>query len=528
MSPRLSSYPTRPSTADATWVCPSFRDPSHEKTLNCIDGDNDSRILVTTRIRGLLKNSTELEMGLLSPDDALKLLLSSADLQEAWEVWQETNPTCDPDLQSDEHRIALEICELCGFLPLALAIAGGMTADQGQGFTEDVLEHLRESRDLEDEEGMTLENRVIASSLKMLNQGQGKNKALVEKVFRFFAVFPEDVPVPASFFNTFAPTLTNETSDRKARITVGSSLGTLLKYNLIKGSLSAGSGVFMHDIVRDFVINEHSSKDLRALQQTVVEVILAARPEGGFRPSGFSAASSFEGYATRQLFWHFRGALLEGEEPPDAWITHPDRVVMGNVSVAVGLHRMTALSETREAAGELVRAAQASWASSMMKGLPQATLNDLVHHSAELLERADDSDIVEFELEVLALACIHDFGSPRNLKVVSRQRALAKVPGLGTHESKLAEALTHLSDVLVRMGLFGAERNLEAALESVREMARLFVEAGNLSDNPSIQNYCLKIHSTISFGYVCAAASSLESWNPDDFSGGEEGLVEGE
>ena len=35
-----------------------------------------------------------------------------------------------------------------------------------------------------------------------------------------------------------------------ARLAVGSCLGTLLKYNLLKGSLGAGSGVFMHDIVR--------------------------------------------------------------------------------------------------------------------------------------------------------------------------------------------------------------------------------------------------------------------------------------
>ena len=38
-------------------------DPCHEKPLNCIYADNGSRLLVTTRIRGLLKNSSEVSVG---------------------------------------------------------------------------------------------------------------------------------------------------------------------------------------------------------------------------------------------------------------------------------------------------------------------------------------------------------------------------------------------------------------------------------------------------------------------------------
>ena len=84
--------------------------------------------------------------------------------------------------------------------------------------------------------------------------------------------------------------LTNEKSEKKAKITVGSCLGTLLKFNLIKGSLTTGHGVFMHDVIRDFVINVHSPDELRALQKSVVDVMLAARPEDGFHASNFTAA----------------------------------------------------------------------------------------------------------------------------------------------------------------------------------------------------------------------------------------------
>ena len=37
-------------------------DPKHEKPLNCIDPDNASRLLVTTRMRGLLRNCAEVDV----------------------------------------------------------------------------------------------------------------------------------------------------------------------------------------------------------------------------------------------------------------------------------------------------------------------------------------------------------------------------------------------------------------------------------------------------------------------------------
>jgi hypothetical protein len=106
---------------------------------------------VTTRIRGLLKNSAEVDVGILSKEEGLKLLLSSADVM-------------DVDEASDEYRIAGEIVELCGRLPLTLAIAGGMVADNPDGFTDEVVELMKEDRlreqDDEDDSGVTLEERV--------------------------------------------------------------------------------------------------------------------------------------------------------------------------------------------------------------------------------------------------------------------------------------------------------------------------------------------------------------------------------
>lgn len=72
-------------------------DPCHEKPLNCIYADNGSRLLVTTRIRGLLKNSSEVSVGVLSENEAFELLLSSASMGE--ECIQEGG---------SEHRVSMD------------------------------------------------------------------------------------------------------------------------------------------------------------------------------------------------------------------------------------------------------------------------------------------------------------------------------------------------------------------------------------------------------------------------------------
>ena len=77
-------------------------DPKHEKPLNCIDVDNaSSRLLVTTRIRGLIKNSAEVDVGVppsssspsADPDVSDSLLSSSsAAVPLAAPLWRTAGP----------------------------------------------------------------------------------------------------------------------------------------------------------------------------------------------------------------------------------------------------------------------------------------------------------------------------------------------------------------------------------------------------------------------------------------------------
>ena len=327
--------------------------------------------------------------------------------------------------------------------------------------------------------------------------------------------------------------LADQKNERKATLLVGESLKKLSKFNLLKGSLSGGSGggigLYMHDVVRDYVIHQHSDAELRALQRSVVDIFLAARPmPDGFRASTFTAAGTFEGYAARQLFWHFRGALEEGEEPPDAWIVHTDTAVVSNAAGAVGLDAVMALSKAREGAGELVRAAEASWAASLMKDIDMMTLNDLVFRTADLLESANDQRAAQFECRVLAVAFICDIGTPRNSKAQAHMKELGaslRKAGKATFESNTGEALaTYEVETIANSATTGHERNLEASLAGVIEHNRLYIEASRLTDNPSLKNfYCGLMHPGV-LGFHLAS-SHLPNWDPCQFGCSEEGMI---
>ena len=153
------------------------------------------------------------------------------------------------------------------------------------------------------------------------------------------------------------------------------------------------------------MIHQHSDEELRTLQRKVVDAVLAARPEpGGFPPIAAVSLSTFEGFIGRQLYWHLRGALDEGEEPPNEWIAHPDTIIVENVAIAVGLEALEAFSNTYEKSGELVRAAHMSWAASLIKDIDSSQFNDLVFRTADLLDLANDDKSASFESAVLGVA----------------------------------------------------------------------------------------------------------------------------
>ena len=85
-------------------------DSAHERLLNCIDVKTMSKVLVTTRVRGLLEDCEEIALGLLSLDEAVDLLLRTGGVQ----------------INAETHKAAKQIAELCGCVPLYLGTCGAM------------------------------------------------------------------------------------------------------------------------------------------------------------------------------------------------------------------------------------------------------------------------------------------------------------------------------------------------------------------------------------------------------------------
>ena len=386
--------------------------PSHEKPLNCIDPNGASRLLVTTRIRGLLKNSQEVSMGVLSEDEALAMLLKYAKVESL-------------DEASVEYCRANEVVSLCGKLPLTIAIAGGMVASSSQGFTEDMVAMMKTDlgKEMRDESGMTVEERIIASSIKQI--GSHGDSTTIEAIFRHFAVFPEDFPVPKPLFDVISPMLVPRSSSRAACTTkVSSCVAVLMNYNLLKGSLANGDGVYMHDIVRDYVISLASDQDLRVKQKQMVEILLQNRPPGGFEGAQHTSTGSLEGYVAKNIAHHMRGAMQEGEVPPYDWLAHRDLVVVTACAMAVGSDGMKAQINAAESSDPLLasRLTYALLSSQLTRVEDEA---DLVYKCVDLLEKAskrrggygrNEEESRRFHLFILRFAFIHDAGSDRNQK----------------------------------------------------------------------------------------------------------------
>lgn len=82
-------------------------DSPHEACFACIDMSTPPKLLVTTRIKGILQEATEVEHALLGLQESVGLLAGVAEIDTA-----QTPPAC------------LAIAQLCGRLPLYPGIVG--------------------------------------------------------------------------------------------------------------------------------------------------------------------------------------------------------------------------------------------------------------------------------------------------------------------------------------------------------------------------------------------------------------------
>ena len=147
--------------------------------LNPLDPATASKLLVTTRIRGLVKGAVEVPLELLRIEDSAAMLMEIGQVDEAEYLAQ--NPGTDFPPQA-----ALRIASECGNLPLMITLAGKMIRqwgslwadiDGGKGvlsvLQKDNMGLMRKransakqfSHTLSEKIGSTLEQRIISAGL---------------------------------------------------------------------------------------------------------------------------------------------------------------------------------------------------------------------------------------------------------------------------------------------------------------------------------------------------------------------------
>ena len=285
----------------------------------------------------------------LEKEAAIELMLKTGEIEEVAPAARAT---------------ALQAVELCGRLPLCLAIAGAMILEHADDWETWLVPALRDSHGAElrersasvgdgADEG-SVEERVLRASLRSIKL---EERVGVTALFDVCACFAEDATVPAAVFDALAPAIFEEVAraeaeateraergDRQSLDAGGSPANTqsrpvlkkgmstrelascvrrwlreALRHSLLLGSIA--DGIRMHDLVRDYTVARAYRRDggLGSVQLRVVSALLAAMPEGGFVDLTFAAeadkGTQLSFYVSQHLTHHLSGAFLgEGGE----------------------------------------------------------------------------------------------------------------------------------------------------------------------------------------------------------------------
>ena len=103
------------------------------------------------------------------------------------------------DLLDAPPPAAIEAVELCGRLPLALGVAGGIIQELGNEWEAELVPLLQDELGGEAE---SVEERVVTASLRVVPEAM---RSVVEKLFTVFASFAEDAVIPAPVIDAVAP-----------------------------------------------------------------------------------------------------------------------------------------------------------------------------------------------------------------------------------------------------------------------------------------------------------------------------------
>jgi hypothetical protein len=170
-----------------------------------------------------------------------------------------------------------------------------------------------------------------------------------------------------------------------------------------------------------------------------------------------------------------------------------------------------------------VRAAEASWASSFLRSIPDETKIDIWYRTAGLLEKADDPNAIAFENVVLPYAYKADFGSERNQHINVRMKALSERATESTFDTLANDAMTAWSSAF--MGLMGGTMNEEDAPKLVKTCVEKWAEGGDRDDCPPGVRLHMVLWGPSAMTYWMYALPQEDMFNPEELSS-EEQLIE--
>ena len=148
--------------------------PEQVRYLNPVDGSRtDHRLLVTTRIRGLMPKATCVELSVMGKDEAVVLLLDVANIEKAAYLASHAGAAWPP-------RAAYEIADECGLLPMTLAITAQVVKSWGDGWEDSVLPLLKQEH-VSGRAPSTAEERIIVreQTSLVLVLGRARVRALL-------------------------------------------------------------------------------------------------------------------------------------------------------------------------------------------------------------------------------------------------------------------------------------------------------------------------------------------------------------
>ena len=153
----------------------------HERLLSLIDVTTPSKVLISSRVRGLLDGAEVVDIGLPTEGQAVEILLSVAGLP-----FDSLPPQ------------ARAVVAFCGRLPLTLGIVGKLVREVCRDGLMDeldwseILEQLQEEFHVSSQHG-SMEERIIRTSLSSI---KGPHRENILRLFGAFATVSEDTRIP--------------------------------------------------------------------------------------------------------------------------------------------------------------------------------------------------------------------------------------------------------------------------------------------------------------------------------------------